>query len=76
MTEAARASVLEMFEPDDPELNKVLPAALAAQATGVPTATLRKWANRPHTGITRHQGGYQLAEIRAWLDRRRTSMIR
>ena len=68
--------LVEVFEADDADLNKVVSPALAAEATGYPLATLRQWANRPHTGITRYPDGYRLSELRAWLVRRNARMIR
>lgn len=54
----------------------ILDPQLAALWAGVPAATLRQWANRPHTGIRRHQGGYRVSELDAWLARRKAKMIR
>ncbi len=51
-------------------------AVYATRATGssVTVGTLRSWVNREH--ITRHNGGYSLAEIDAWLTRRNPSKAR
>ena len=68
--------LIDVFEAGDVELDTVVPPALAARAVGYPPSTLRQWANRPHTGITRYPDGYHLAELRAWLVRRNARMVR
>lgn len=53
-----------------------LPASTIAALVGVRPSAVYNLAYRPHTGVKRYPGGYDVWEVQRWLLSRRQSQVR